>query len=584
MHDPIVIDEALLPLCAVEDIMHSDPLQALEMAREVHRAAIATGNPLIIGMSLTTLGRCEGLVAQFDDALEHMLEAQALFEAKRAEAQLGLVLNEMGLVRFMIGDNATAYDLFRRSRRAAARAGRERLAAVALSNLGKVEAIIGDQVKALEMFAEAIEVFHRLGERGAEARAHEGIGCINIGMGNISPAMESLARCLEILEDLGETDAVAVTNINFGNALQEFGDYAGALERYQEALSIAAMLGDRHVMAGALMSIGEASLLLGRTTQAELHLGNGITLCREIGERPMLGEGLRALAELSMKRNDPEGAAAHIRESIELLRHAGSRRTLARALLTEGELHLRRGGTEEALKCCVEALEMAEGVAARPVAAEAHRVFSDIYVAQGDFERAMKHLRLRHETELALYRESCDKSLKNLKALNELERQKQRAELLAVELERAGREAEIMNGNLITMATSLVEHNEYLESIRSALIGMSGDYDGEARAGLRRIASEIRARTGGEEQWSVFEEQYRRLHGDSIRNLSHSFPELSPTELKVCALLTLGLATKEIAAILSVTVRCVETHRYAIRKKLGLAPGVNLIGYLMGRL
>jgi len=45
---------------------------------------------------------------------------------------------------------------------------------------------------------------------------------------------------------------------------------------------------------------------------------------------------------------------------------------------------------------------------------------------------------------------------------------------------------------------------------------------------------------------------------------------LTPMELRLCALLKLGMSTKEMAELLATSADNVEVYRYRIRRKLGL--------------
>ncbi|MDE7071815.1 MAG: LuxR C-terminal-related transcriptional regulator, partial [Bacteroidales bacterium] len=72
------------------------------------------------------------------------------------------------------------------------------------------------------------------------------------------------------------------------------------------------------------------------------------------------------------------------------------------------------------------------------------------------------------------------------------------------------------------------------------------------------------------EQWQEFESRFERVHISFLKNLQKQYPDLSPTEKRLCAFLRLNMTTKEIANIMHVSSRAVEQSRYRLRKKLGL--------------
>ena len=97
-----------------------------------------------------------------------------------------------------------------------------------------------------------------------------------------------------------------------------------------------------------------------------------------------------------------------------------------------------------------------------------------------------------------------------------------------------------------------------------------------------RLLSGIDSSIDMQESWELFEQQFRLVHADFTERLAAACPDLSPTELKVCALVKIGLTTKEAARILNIEPRSVETYRGRIRKKLGLGIRDNLQMYLTG--
>jgi len=67
-----------------------------------------------------------------------------------------------------------------------------------------------------------------------------------------------------------------------------------------------------------------------------------------------------------------------------------------------------------------------------------------------------------------------------------------------------------------------------------------------------------------------------------LRNLSTKYVNLTPTEIRVAYLIKEGRTTKEIAEVMALSPRTIETHRKKIRTKLGLDKSKeNLRSHLM---
>jgi DNA-binding NarL/FixJ family response regulator len=73
-------------------------------------------------------------------------------------------------------------------------------------------------------------------------------------------------------------------------------------------------------------------------------------------------------------------------------------------------------------------------------------------------------------------------------------------------------------------------------------------------------------------------EQLTSSTGVRLSSLEYN---LTPKEIELCALIKGGFSIKEIAAMHNLSERTVETHRFNIRKKLGISStSVNLTSYL----
>jgi PAS domain S-box-containing protein len=85
----------------------------------------------------------------------------------------------------------------------------------------------------------------------------------------------------------------------------------------------------------------------------------------------------------------------------------------------------------------------------------------------------------------------------------------------------------------------------------------------------------------GENFWQEFESRFENVYESFYQKLNQLFPDLTPGEKKLCALLRLNLSSKDIAAITFQNPQSVDMARYRLRKKINLKQEDSLIDYLM---
>jgi PAS domain S-box-containing protein len=78
------------------------------------------------------------------------------------------------------------------------------------------------------------------------------------------------------------------------------------------------------------------------------------------------------------------------------------------------------------------------------------------------------------------------------------------------------------------------------------------------------------------------EENLNEITSPFLRGISTRYMRLTPTEIQVANMVKQGKTTKEIASLLNMSARTIDTHRYSIRNKLGVRnEKINLRTYLM---
>ncbi|MDO4229185.1 MAG: triple tyrosine motif-containing protein [Capnocytophaga sp.] len=126
-----------------------------------------------------------------------------------------------------------------------------------------------------------------------------------------------------------------------------------------------------------------------------------------------------------------------------------------------------------------------------------------------------------------------------------------------------------------------IKHDDFLENLIVELENFMKEHKISISKG-RQIIQHIRENISTEDEWQMFQENFDMIHKNFFRNLKFRYPNLTPSDLKLCVLLRLNYSSKEIASMQGVSIRGIETARYRLRKKLNLAEEDSLSNFLIG--
>lgn len=161
----------------------------------------------------------------------------------------------------------------------------------------------------------------------------------------------------------------------------------------------------------------------------------------------------------------------------------------------------------------------------------------------------------------------------------EMDQQRQNFEIEKIEQELRHKSQELAN----LMVTS-VNRNELFLHIKDEIKRCKGALDREPSEVIKRILIDIESHMDSnitsEETLKRIESEFDLIHDNFIKELEKRHPNLNYNEKMMCAYLKMGLSTKEIAPLLNISTRGVETVRYRIRKKFNLGRQDSLRGYL----
>jgi len=158
-----------------------------------------------------------------------------------------------------------------------------------------------------------------------------------------------------------------------------------------------------------------------------------------------------------------------------------------------------------------------------------------------------------------------------------------REEINRLKHEKLEVELNFKNQELISFTYHLVNKNELITKIKRALNKLEPkfEHDKELKKEYTHIISLIEQNVNIDEDWENFMQSFDQVHSDFFKRLTSQFHHLSPNDYKMCIYLRMNLTSKEIAALMNISIRSVETNRYRLRKKLGLSSDENLTQFLL---
>lgn len=170
----------------------------------------------------------------------------------------------------------------------------------------------------------------------------------------------------------------------------------------------------------------------------------------------------------------------------------------------------------------------------------------------------------------------------HLISLHQLELERNEKELIKVQNDKLASDVNFKNRELATVTMHLVDRGRVLSNIKEVLNNTIKRLEpAVTQDHFKRVMRLFEEAENNEEDWEHFSRHFDEVHSNFLARVKKRFPTLTTTDLKLCAYLHINLTSKEIAQLMGISVRGVETSRYRLRKKLGIPGEVSLNTYLL---
>jgi ligand-binding sensor domain-containing protein/DNA-binding CsgD family transcriptional regulator len=181
-----------------------------------------------------------------------------------------------------------------------------------------------------------------------------------------------------------------------------------------------------------------------------------------------------------------------------------------------------------------------------------------------------------------LHQKKHEEEQKRLSYLHGLELDRNEKEIVTLKNDNLETELNYKNKELATLTMHLVDRGKLLLNIKEELMTLIHKLNIPDPAYQFRSVFKLLSDTDkNDEDWDHFAIYFDQVYNNYLSTMKTKFPNLSSTDLKLCAYLRLNLSSKETAQLLNISLKGVEISRYRLRKKLQLAREVNLYDFLI---
>ncbi len=476
---------------------------------------------------------------------------------------------------------------------------------------------ITDFKTAMEFADKATEMAEELKMQKELALSLRITGLIYIELSDYEKSTEYFFEALRLFEQINDKEGKSKLLSDIGSVYFHQYNYNKALEYYFQSLNIAKEIVDKMGIARGLNNIAAVYEAMKDYEKAGRYFQEASVINRELGNKLWEGINYLNLGTVKLNLKDYDESLQRFRQALAVFTGLQSKILQAKCHLNLANYFIETNEPEQALEYSKLALKEGQAQNLKQIIHDAAEIIQKIYLQKGDKENAYKYVVLQYQMKDSLVLMENRAELANLELQYKFDKkeqakhiEQQRKDLFVLivvisllialiviililarlsvkakngllKQQKLEHQLEFRNKELAANVMSLMKKNEVLSAISDKLITIKNyAVKEETKDAINKISKEIQ-KTTEEEIFEEFELRFNQVHSDFYEKLLQRFPELSPSEHRLCAFLRLNMTTKEISELTGQQVSSLETARYRLRKKLGITNSqTNLITFL----
>jgi predicted ATPase/DNA-binding CsgD family transcriptional regulator len=257
--------------------------------------------------------------------------------------------------------------------------------AKALYAFGDIVTNLGDQDRAQPLFEEGLALYRALGDTVGIARSLNGLGWVAYGRGNYTEALGLAEEALSIRREVGDNEQLASTLELVGLLYDIQGKPERARPLYEESLVLRRELGNMVGIADTLFMLAQEHFLWqGDPLTVRSLLEEGLALHREAGGKIGMANYFMLSGRFAFSQGDLDSARQLVEQSVELYKDLGDQQGMALTLSVLGEVEASQGNYTTARSLYEKSLATARKTGDKGAIAFFQEELASVIAAQGE--------------------------------------------------------------------------------------------------------------------------------------------------------------------------------------------------------
>lgn len=432
-------------------------------------------------------------------------------------------------------------------------------------------------------------------------------GKIGISDGFLNIALQETYNALKIHKQIRNDFRIAEDLLQIGIIYQSTSENGKAVDIFNESMEYYKKVEKNQSIAQVLNYLADSKIKLEYFDSARKNLEDALKLSEQLDYTPNIARTYYNIGVLEYTLGNIALAINNFESSFEIWKTVGSPNNEANSLFYLGRCYLRKKNEEKAISFFDQSIEIALAIKAPEVLGKVYLEKSIALEALTKHEEALTYFKRNKSISDSIFTLNREKATLELKTIYETEKKEQEIALLEqeaeinnlqklllglglglsflifgigfyalrqkmkrnkLEKEKVDVELAFKKKELTTHALHLAKKNETLESLRQKAEELKSN---ENEKGVTQLINTINFDLQDDNNWENFARYFEDVHKNFNTNVTKKYPEITPNELRLMALIKMNLSSKEIANILNISIPGIKKARQRLRKKMNLS-------------